>query len=157
MFIYYQNDRSFLPVYALYGLHAIAGVVNLVTRKNFDGVEISVDYATDDETGNQNDLLVSGIMGITCDRGNIVVSASYLNREPLQYFDRREDFGASGISTLGQPGRYVALGAITLNPIPLNPSGSESFGPGRDPGCDHAIDGTGTGTLGGLLCLYDFS
>lgn len=142
---------------ALYGSDAIAGVVNFITRRNFEGVEMSVDYATDDKTGNQNDLLFSGIMGITGDRGNVVVSASYLDREPLQYFDRRDDFGASGISTLGQPGRYVALGAITPNPNPLNPSGSDSFGPGRDPDCDHAIDGTGTGTLGGPLCLYDFS
>ena len=146
---------------ALYGSDAIAGVVNFITRQSFEGVEIQIDYAVDDETGNQVDLLYQGIIGVQGDRGNMVVSASYLDRDPLQYFDRRDDFGASGISTFGQPGRYVPLGAIVANPNPLNPAGSTSFGPGADLDCNLAIDGTGTGTLGtnesGSICLYDFS
>jgi len=146
---------------ALYGSDAIAGVVNFITRNNYEGVEIQLDYATDDDTGNQDDLLVSAIMGISGDNGRMMVSGSYLDRKPLQYIDRLDTFGNSGISTFGQPGRYVALAAITPNPNPLNPAGSSTFGPGADPDCALAIDGSGTGTLGtnssGSICLYDFS
>lgn len=146
---------------ALYGSDAIAGVVNFITRNNFEGAEIQLNWATDDETGNQDDLLVSAIMGIAGDRGHMMVSGSYLDRKPLQYIDRLSTFGNSGISTFGQPGRFVALGAITPNPNPLNPAGSSSYGPGADLDCALAIDDSGTGTLGtnesGSICFYDFS
>lgn len=144
---------------ALYGSDAIAGVVNFITRDNFEGVEIQVDYSEDDETNTQTDVLVSAIMGIAGDRGNAMISASHLDRDPLQYIDRLDYFGNSGLSTLGQPGRYVPLGAITPNPNPLNPAGSSTFGGGPDLDCNQAIDGSGQGTLGDIsgFCLYDFS
>ncbi len=144
---------------ALYGSDAVAGVVNFITRDSYEGTEIQVDYSTDDETGNQNDLLVSAILGIAGDRGYMMVSGSYLDRDPLQNYDRRDDFGKSGISSFGQPGRYVPLGAIVANPNPLNPAGSTSFGEGADLDCELAVDGSGTGTLGVFngQCLYDFS
>ena len=157
---------------ALYGSDAIAGVVNFITRGNYEGAELQIDFSTDDETGKQDDLLVSGIIGIVGDRGHMMVSASYLDRQPLQNFDRRDDFGQSGISSFGQPGRYVALGPIVDNPNPLNPGGAmletdpassnfgnPIFGAGADLDCDLAVDGSGTGTLGVFngQCLYDFS
>ena len=146
---------------ALYGSDAIAGVVNFITRNSFEGAEIQVDWATDDATGNQDDLLVSGIMGMAGDRGHMMVSASYLDRKPLQYIDRLDDYGNSGISTFGQPGRFIPLGAPVSNPNPLNPAGSSSYGAGADLDCALAIDGSGAGTLGtnssGSICYYDFS
>ena len=144
---------------ALYGSDAIAGVVNFITRDNFEGAEIQIDYTQDDETGDQTDTLISGIFGIASDRGSVMISASHLDREPLQYIDRLDDFGNSGLSTLGQPGRYIPLGAMTPNPNPLNPAGSSTFGGGPDLDCNYGIDGSGQGTLGDIagFCLYDFS
>ena len=65
---------------ALYGSDAIAGVVNFITRRNFEGFELQYDYAEDSETGRQQDNLISAIMGVSGDRGNITISASYLDR-----------------------------------------------------------------------------
>ena len=62
---------------ALYGSDAIAGVVNFITRKNFEGFELQYDYAEDSETGRQQDNLISAILGVSGDRGNITMSASY--------------------------------------------------------------------------------
>ena len=136
---------------ALYGSDAIAGVVNFITRNNFEGMELQFDYSEDDETGNQTDMLVSAIMGIVGDRGSAMISGSYLDRDPLQNYDRRDDFGMSGISSFGQPGRYVPLGAIVSNPNPLNPAGSTIFGEGADPDCALAVDGSGTA----VACVAD--
>ena len=145
---------------ALYGSDAIAGVVNFITRKNFEGFELQYDYAEDSETGRQQDNLISAILGVSGDRGNITMSASYLDRSPLQIGDRYDDYGRSGLSTFGQPGRYVMLGPVIPADSFFVPGGSDSFGQGADPDCDlvAAADGP-AGTLGNVngLCIYDFS
>ena len=145
---------------ALYGSDAVAGVVNFITRSDFEGFELQYDYAEDSETGRQQDNLISAILGVSGDRGNITMSASYLDRSPLQIGDRYDDYGRSGLSTFGQPGRYVLLGPTIPAPSYFVPDGSDSFGLQRDPDCDivAAADGP-AGTLGtlGNFCIYDFS
>ena len=146
---------------ALYGSDAIAGVVNFITRQNFEGFELQYDYAEDSQTGTQQDNLISAILGVASDRGHLTMSASYLDRGGLQIGDRYDDYGRSGLSTFGQPGRYVALGGITATPSYFSPEGSATFGAGADPDCDlvAAADGP-AGTLGSTasgLCIYDFS
>ena len=146
---------------ALYGSDAVAGVVNFITRTDFEGIEIQYDHAVDDETGDQQDRLISVIMGVFGDTGNVTLSASYLDRGGLQIGDRYDDFGRSGLSTFGQPGRYVALGATTNTPSYFMPAGSDSFGPGHDPDCDLVAENDGPmgvlGTTSTGLCIYDFS
>ncbi|MEZ5560275.1 MAG: TonB-dependent receptor [Pseudomonadales bacterium] len=146
---------------ALYGSDAIAGVVNFITRTEFEGFELQYDYQTDDETRKATDQMVSAIFGVGNDRGNVVISGSWLNRAGLQIADRYGDFGRTGVSTFGQPGRYVALGAITPDTGSyFVPGGSTSFGAAADPDCDIAAVDDGPqgvqGTLNGL-CIYDFS
>jgi iron complex outermembrane recepter protein len=146
---------------ALYGSDAIAGVVNFITRTDFEGFEMQFDYATDDETKKADDALVSAIFGVSNDRGNIVISGSYLNRNGLQIADRYDDFGQTGLSSFGQPGRYVALGAITPDTDSFFvPGGSTAFGQGADPDCDlAAVDDGPQGVQGNVngQCIYDFS
>jgi outer membrane receptor for ferrienterochelin and colicin len=55
---------------ALYGSDAIAGVVNFITRRNFEGFELQYDYAEDSQTGQQQDNLISAILGVSSDRGH---------------------------------------------------------------------------------------
>ena len=70
---------------ALYGSDAVAGVVNFITRREFTGVELQVDFSSDAETHEQQDLLLSGVAGITGDWGNINLAASYLDRGSLTF------------------------------------------------------------------------
>jgi hypothetical protein len=94
----------------------------------------------DDETGEQHGNLVAFIMGKSSDRGHVTISGSYLDRGGLQIGDRYDDFGQSGLSSFGQPGGYVALGAVTATPNFFDP-----VGPMGVPG------------LVGSSCIYDFS
>ncbi len=92
---------------ALYGSDAVAGVVNFITRDDFEGAEFQVQVASDQETWDQDDVILAGIWGARSDRGSITVSAEYLDRAGLQIDQRYGDYGRSGVSTLGNPGTFV--------------------------------------------------
>ena len=66
---------------AIYGADAVAGVVNIITRTDFDG--ISVDFQNADffdmDSGSMN--TVSVIAGTTFDTGNFVFGAEYVDQE----------------------------------------------------------------------------
>lgn len=144
---------------ALYGSDAVAGVVNFITRQDFEGLELNLDFATDTETRQQDDLSISGILGASGDRGHISVSGSYLDRKELNIGDRYDRYGRSGLSTFGQPGRYVPLAPVVNTPSYFNP-GSDSYGQGADPDCDLAAADDGPmGVQGNVngLCIYDFA
>ena len=156
---------------ALYGSDAVAGVVNFITRRGFTGVELQVDFSSDDETHEQQDLLLSGLAGMSGDWGYINLAASYLDRGGLSFADRFDRFGRSGLSSFGQPGRYVPqIPAQGATPVDSNywwpqggadPAGFSGSLP--DPECEKAAADDGPmGTLGlhpdfSHICVYDYS
>lgn len=77
---------------AIYGADAVAGVVNIITRKDFDGV--NVDLQTTDffdmDSGVQN--AISLIAGTTFDRGNFVFGAEYIDQEEAYQRDAPWDY-----------------------------------------------------------------
>ena len=113
---------------AVYGADAVAGVVNFIMRKNFEGVEVGGQYSfanhdNDDarllgliaagELTNPNEFKVPnntvndgrivqvyGIMGANSadDKGNVTLYAQYRNAQPILQSNR--DFSACSISTL---------------------------------------------------------
>ncbi|NOX49546.1 MAG: TonB-dependent receptor plug domain-containing protein [Gammaproteobacteria bacterium] len=94
---------------ALYGSDAIAGVVNFITKKDFEGFDFTYQYTTDDETKERDANTAAVIFGVQGDRGGIVASASFLNRDEINVDDRYDRFGGSTISSTGQPGRLIPL------------------------------------------------
>lgn len=105
---------------ALYGSDAVAGVVNFITRDDFDGMELMFDARSDQESWEQDDYTFAGLWGVTGDRGHITVAAEYLERKGLQIDDRFNDFGGTGVSTLGNPGTFVPAavpGSIAAGPV----------------------------------------
>jgi len=69
-----------------YGADAVAGVVNYITRKNFNGLELNADYRfVDDADGDYN---ADALWGSTFARGNVLLSAAYQHRSSLQAWDR---------------------------------------------------------------------
>ncbi len=133
---------------ALYGSDAIAGVVNFITKKDFEGFDINYQFTTDDETGEGDANQMGVIFGVQGDRGGIVASASFLNRDEINVDDRYERYGGSTASGTGQPGRIVpraapvwaanglfpgeVVGANNETPIPALGPGNPLFYP-RDP------------------------
>ncbi|MEE4383912.1 MAG: TonB-dependent receptor [Pseudomonadales bacterium] len=159
---------------ALYGSDAIAGVVNFITRDDFDGLELSFDARADQESGEQTDVTFSGIWGASGERGSITASFEVLGREGLRIDDRYDDFGRSAVSTLGNPGSTLPIGLGPDGPAPNSTAIGAYVGTGGigDLDCELAADrhrqsfrsplfgtplaaGSTIDSLGG--CIYDFS
>lgn len=66
---------------AVYGADAVAGVVNIITRKDFEGVNIDVQNAAWFDTDNGTQNAFSFIAGSSTDRGNFVFGAEYIDQE----------------------------------------------------------------------------
>ncbi|MGN6517356.1 MAG: TonB-dependent receptor domain-containing protein [Rhizomicrobium sp.] len=69
---------------AIYGSDAVAGVVNFILRKNFEGAEVDAQYGqTNDNDGQTTD--VTGILGFNSanGKGNITIYGNYQNRQPI--------------------------------------------------------------------------
>ena len=72
---------------AVYGSDAIAGVINIITRTDFEGVELTGYYGDSSEgDGGQQQFDLS--IGATSDKGHVVFNASYTKQEPVWAGDR---------------------------------------------------------------------
>ncbi|PTS76003.1 TonB-dependent receptor [Stenotrophomonas sp. HMWF022] len=72
---------------AIYGSDAIAGVVNIITRKNFDGLEASV-YGGQYGQGDGQKQVYNFVYGQTGERGSITFGAEYSKEDEVQAKDR---------------------------------------------------------------------
>lgn len=70
---------------SVYGSDAVAGVVNFITRRDVEGIEVSLQTGIADEYGTVN----AGIIGGTqWDDGSLLVSYNYSDRDNLSAVDR---------------------------------------------------------------------
>ncbi|MEP6632638.1 MAG: TonB-dependent receptor [Luteimonas sp.] len=70
-----------------YGSDAIGGVVNFILKKNFSGVQTTLNYGISDHQDGQRQG-VSSTLGLTGDRGNIIITANYNKQEEVKSADR---------------------------------------------------------------------
>ena len=77
---------------AIYGADAVAGVVNIITRNDFEGVNIDAQTADffDMDSGVQNSIALIG--GTNFDRGNFVFGAEYIDQEEAYQSDAPWDY-----------------------------------------------------------------
>ncbi|SEK26997.1 iron complex outermembrane recepter protein [Roseateles sp. YR242] len=76
---------------SLYGADAVAGVINFILRRDFQGAEVAWSEYKGDHGNGGNSQLISGVAGfgdLTRDRFNVVVSASREEITPLKAADR---------------------------------------------------------------------
>lgn len=72
---------------AIYGADAVAGVVNIITKKRFDGIEASVRYGqTFQQDGEEG--AVDLAWGMTSDRGSIMAGINYSESGTVNMADR---------------------------------------------------------------------
>ncbi|HKP63521.1 MAG TPA: TonB-dependent receptor [Polyangiales bacterium] len=100
---------------AIYGADAVAGVVNIITRTNFDGLRLEVDGQTTSRA-DQQDFTVSGAWGAHSDHGRVTVATSYLHRSPM-LADTREFGRVANVDQAGFPGTFIAPGFDPSDPM----------------------------------------
>lgn len=169
---------------ALYGSDAIAGVVNFITKQDFEGFDFSYQFTTSDETNSGDTHAFDVIWGVQGERGGIVVSGSVLDREDIHVGQNFDRYGGTTVSGTGQPGRLIPRSgevvrwaanglrpgelvdaAIDGGSLPRDSLGnagrlgSAGFGQ-ADVNCEDAAALEQAGPLGPLfannLCIYDY-
>lgn len=119
---------------AIYGSDAISGVVNIITRDDFEGMQANA-YIGQFEGENDGEIQAYDFsVGTTSDRGSVFFNASYVKNSPVFAGDRRisaePQFGtANSFGSSGTPqGRFGAAsqGSFGLTSDP----GANVFGPG---------------------------
>ncbi|MCK7592134.1 TonB-dependent receptor plug domain-containing protein [Pseudomarimonas salicorniae] len=83
---------------AIYGTDAIGGVVNIITRKDFNGVEMTIGAGNPKREGGETEE-GSIIFGASGDRGTMLAGISYNNRGII--FQRDRPWSSGGVSTFG--------------------------------------------------------
>jgi len=87
---------------AVYGADAVAGVVNIITRRNFDGARLDIKYGSTTESDGENSEF-NFTFGGDYDRGNMVVNLSYVESGLVLQSDRAPcplTEGANGTDSL---------------------------------------------------------
>ena len=124
---------------AVYGSDAVAGVVNIILRKDYDGLELAASYGNTTESG-YNEQNYSLLWGFGGEDNNVTFIFDYFKNDTLFNSDRGtlgsanqtaqggEDFRSSR----GYPGRFSVNGVLT-----------------RDPACP-------ADRSAGATCVYDF-
>ncbi len=150
---------------AIYGSDAVAGVVNFVLRKDYQGIEATADYGISDaDDGERKGFTLT--MGHSTDRGNITVGANYNKQEPVwagdrkfsapalyNYFGEIEVGGSSYIPT----GRFSIPRAVARN-FGINcPGTGASVNVMRIPGAPGTNAETDFKCYGGGPDSYDYS
>jgi len=139
---------------ALYGSDAVAGVVNVIMRTDFEGLELFADTQGVQESGGTYEQTFSGIWGTSFNDGDtrLVISAEQFERDPVpladaQYYDptRIINNGAVGAFRVNSP-----LGA-GFNPAYINPALSQQQTIERL-GLGESIAGTRGLVFGDPLC-----
>lgn len=129
---------------AIYGSEAVAGVVNFITRRDYEGARLELEYRGRTNNGAQDDINVDGVFGRRLGENvSLLLAAGYLNRTKLTQGE--VDWRRPSTSSLGNPPSFVTNpGAAAQVVVP-------------DPGC--AANG---GTLRAVrenttYCLFDYA
>ena len=139
---------------AIYGSDAMAGVVNVILRKDFTGFVGSASYGV---TTNYKDAqspavsLTFGKGSLATDKYNVFVNYSHSERSAVYAKDRPNTFTAN-YSRLGL-GDFRSSDAYPGNLYNVPPNGRSFIG--AAPGCDKVVNDPADGLNG--RCVYEFT
>lgn len=146
---------------SIYGSEAVSGVANIVTRKGFEGMEVTAGY----EEANTNAYHISLAAGKVFGNASFNFYATYYhqdraNRADLDFVvDRVNGGGIDGLSRLssssGAPGTYFPA-AFDADGNPINLPGGVGF---ADPDCEAAggfFAINSDGSLNTSTCRHSF-
>jgi iron complex outermembrane receptor protein len=147
---------------AIYGSEAVAGVVNLITRKGFEGLEISSEFSSSTNQAYSINLA----SGVHVGTGTINFYATYYSqtgnvRTDFNWLINRLDAGnvlgrSQLLSSNGYPGTYSLAGTGAAGKLVVAP-GATSV---PDPGCQAAggvFSVSAAGVTNSTTCDFNFA
>ncbi|HEY9217132.1 MAG TPA: TonB-dependent receptor [Phenylobacterium sp.] len=136
---------------ATYGSDAIGGVVNFITKRNFNGLEVGGQYSFIPGSDGEYNLFAN--WGWSGDRGSVLFSGGYRHRNELDTLER--DFAVPAFdvnpggswSTFGNPGAFFIPGNAA--------AGFPATTRFADPNCN-ALGNTLRQAAAGPTCYFQF-
>lgn len=147
---------------AAYGSDAIAGVVNFILKKKFEGLAVDIQSGISGQgDGGERKISATFGTGFAGGRGNFILSGEYSDQDPIPRLNSRKWFNATklvGNPAGGSPARILvpnvnisnaAPGGLILN-VPANGTlAGTQFGEGGAP--SRFVFGTASGTAGLMI------
>jgi iron complex outermembrane receptor protein len=93
---------------AIYGADAVAGVINIITRRNYSGVDVGGDYRLT-ERGDGAVRSAHATAGFDIDRGNVMLGVEFAEQDAVSEGARRY---SAHVESLLQNGSVVDTGTI---------------------------------------------
>lgn len=155
---------------ALYGSDAVAGVVNLIPIKEFEGFRFR-NYYQVDEDNTMEDFKVGALWGTNVGSFNYVGAFDWTAMTPLMQYERLREWEMdNGSSSSGNPGawRQIVGADPGLNLYDFH-NGTSTGGNLVDPSCETFNDGapahgkgafntpSGVLTNGGNICRFEYT
>lgn len=134
---------------SLYGSDAVAGVVNFITRENYEGLTVSGEFTTHTSQGDYSEYNLQALGGINVGDLNLMAAVSYVDRTALTTAERRLSQPVDDTSSLGNPGAFFGVPGL-------------GAAPAIDPGCADAggfprvLAATPAGVPDVGFCGFDF-
>jgi len=113
---------------AVYGSDAVAGVINIVLREDFEGFEVSAGYG-DVTKGSSSETTASAIWGTSGDDSNVTMIVDYFKNTTLENSERGRLGTTQFQSSRGFPGRFFVddgEGGTDILMDPDCPAGSQA-------------------------------
>lgn len=113
---------------AIYGADAVAGVVNIITKRSFDGFRLDASYGVTQESDGEN-TEVNIAYGRETDSSGFIVSANFVDRQEARSKDRSfsecffeeeggDKFCSGSSHTAGGRGSTETMGTVQFNQDP---------------------------------------
>lgn len=101
---------------AIYGSDAVSGVVNIILKSNYEGLEVGGHYGFSDNGGHYTERSAHAVGGMSNGKTSITVSAEWSRSDPLYQYERSFSSPLYGTPT------YAGVINIGSNYYLLNPS-----------------------------------
>lgn len=141
---------------AIYGSDAVGGVINIITRKDFNGVQAMIGASDPERSGGETEE-GSLIFGASGDRASLLAGVSYNSRAIVFQRDRDYSFSDNSLSSFSNE-FYNAIATGTglygfrAGSRYVNPTNGSAV-PGGCSGPGFVLRGTGASTR----CFYNYS
>lgn len=134
---------------AIYGADAVAGVINYVLKKDYQGAEVNLHYADSTASSDEGKKGLNLVFGHDFDNANLTAFLDLYDRNSFAYSDRAMTANTWSLSTRGQYGsvRYTSSDF-------KDPNSGEYVG-FADPACPTALKVVTDPVFGDTACGYN--
>ena len=151
---------------AIYGTDAIAGVINIILKKDFEGIEVKVRAEEPDADGGGDNHSASFTGGLSSDKGNLMFTIEHFKKSGITFAER--PYTAAHVKNGQDPSDFRSWIGLsqTGRTIDMGPNGGWEYQTpftNSDLNCADVYGENFTGALGDskyageTSCAYDYT